>query len=66
MDEETDELLEGLSLRLSCMERNGELIPAGLTTWVWAGSLERDWRLCNQHLRKRVVFLNTGEIVELN
>ena len=66
MDEEIDELLEAVYRDTAeRMERKRELIPAGIDYLGVAGSLERIGDYVT-NICERVVFLNTGEIVELN
>ena len=66
MDEEIDELLEAVYRDTAeRMERKRELIPAGIDYLGVAGSLERIGDYVT-NIGERVVFLNTGEIVELN
>ena len=66
MDAELDELLEAVYRDTAeRMERKRELIPAGIDYLGVAGSLERIGDYVT-NICERVVFLNTGEIVELN
>ena len=61
-----DELLEAVYRDTAeRMERKRELIPAGIDYLGVAGSLERIGDYVT-NICERVVFLNTGEIVELN
>lgn len=66
MDEEIDELLEEVyQLTVDRMQKKADLIPVGIHYINVANSLERIGDYVT-NICERVVFLNTGQIVELN